>query len=157
PGMTIERAQAAVDVFARRLASEYPATDEGSTARVMPEPLARPLPLTFLLKLMPTVRALLFALGGLVLLIACMNVANLLFVRATVRQREMAVRSSLGAGRGQLVRLLLVESLLLAFVGAVIGLVFAQVVSTIFLRSIHIGTDVPVKLDFRFDWHVFAY
>jgi predicted permease len=157
PGVSLEQAQAAVDVVAKGLASQYPATEKGTGARVLAEPLARPMPLPFLTNLMPFVRMLLFGLASMVLLIACMNVANLLLVRATVRQREIAVRAALGAGRHRLVRLLLVESLLLAIVGASLGLVVARWISTAFVNSIDIGTDIPLVLDFHFDWRVFSY
>ena len=116
PAVSIEAAQSAVDGIAQRLGREYP-QEKNVGARVLPEPLARPIPMRFLSELIPLVQGSMLGLAGLVLLIACMNVANLLLVRATARQREMALRAALGSGRRRLVRLLLAESLLLAFAG----------------------------------------
>ena len=156
PGVTLEEAQAAVDVIARRLQATHPA-ERDVTARVMPEPLARPFPMRFLSDLMPLIQRSMFGLAALVLLIACMNVANLLMVRATARQREMAVRAALGSGRARLIRLLLAESVLLSVAGTLLGLLFARWATDLFLGSINVSIEVPLNLDFHFDARVFAY
>jgi predicted permease len=156
-GVSVEQAQRSMDVFARRLAAEYPATEMGVGIRVVPENLARPMPLKLLAGVLPLVRGLVLALGGLVLLLACMNVANLMLVRATIRQRELAVRAALGAGRGRLLRQLLTESLLLAFAGAAAGVVMGKWGKDAFASAIDLGADFPTLLDFAFDWRVFAY
>ena len=156
-GVSVERAQHAMDVFARRLASEYPATDTGIAIRVVPENLARPIPSKLLAGVAPLVRGFVLALGGLVLLLACMNVANLMLVRATIRQRELAIRAALGSGRGRLLRQLLTESLLLAFAGAAAGVLMGKWGKDAFASAIDLGVDFPTILDFAFDWRVFAY
>jgi putative ABC transport system permease protein len=156
PGVTLAAAQAAVDVVAQRLQREYP-QEKGITARVIPEPMARPIPMRFLSDLIPLIQGSMLGLAGLVLLIACMNVANLLLVRATVRQREMAMRAALGSGRARLVRLLLVESLLLSFAGTAAGLVLARWATGLFVGSLNVAVNIPLNLDFHYDWRVFAY
>lgn len=122
PGVSLDQANAEFGAFAKRFAEAYPDTNKAfATARV--EPLLRtytPLPLRGMLLTM-----LAFCVG--VLLIACVNVMNMQFARATLRAKELAVRSSLGATRWRLVRQMLTESSIVAGVGAVLGIVLARV------------------------------
>jgi predicted permease len=157
PGVTLRQAQTSVDVIARRLERQYPATDKDIGIRLFPEQLARPVPVRFMAEALPTIRRFLLALAAMVLLLACMNVANLVLVRASARQREMAIRKALGSGRGRLLRQMLTESGVLALLGAMAGLPFGRWGSNAFIGSISAGTSLPVKVDSSFDWRVFAY
>jgi predicted permease len=154
PGINRAQAQASVDVIAAQLEKQYPATNKTVRARVIPERLARPEANSA--DETPVVAGVFLVLVGLVLLVACVNVVNLIMVRATVRQRELAVRSALGAARGRLVRQLLTESLLLAIAGGMAGAVLAFF-SARLIGSIRIPGDLPFRFDLTLDWRVFAY
>jgi len=154
-GAAVDQVRPALDVVSQHLLARYPRPDEklngmravplrppGMVTSESGNPLAR-------------TAAIFITLGVLVLMLACVNVANLLLVRATVRRAEMAVRAALGAARHRLIRQLLTESLLLAFLGCVAGIA-TGLAATRALGAIHLPTILPVSFDFRFNWLVFA-
>jgi len=154
PGVSIKEAQASLTVLAQRIAQQHPDTEKGITVQLLPEKLARPEPDPQ--NPIPVAAAAFMALAGLVLLVACFNIANVLLVRATVRQREMAIRTALGASHGRLVRQYLTESLLLSFLGGGAGLLLGTWAAGI-LSSLHLGTDLPVEFDFHPDLRVYVF
>jgi macrolide transport system ATP-binding/permease protein len=153
-GVELKQAQASLNVVAQRLAEQHPDTDKGLTVRAFPEQLARPEPDPD--NSLPAISLAFMVLAALVLLVACFNVTNVLLVRATVRQREMAIRAALGAGRMRLVRQYLTEGLLLAVLGAGGGMLLTYW-ATRFLSSIPLGTDLPIQLKFVPDGRVYLF
>ena len=157
PDVSVADAQAATDVLMTTLESEYPESDRGIAARVIPEPRARPLPMRAVSDALPLVQFFGLAVAGLVLLLACMNVANLLLVRASARQREMAVRAALGASRGRLVRQMIIEGLLLSGLGGLAGFAVGHWVARAYISRLDLGADLPLNVDVSFDLNVFLF
>ncbi len=156
PGLTPAQALAAVQPTDRRLAQEFPESHKGMSLVVIPELKSRPEP-GLLSSFMATAVWVFMSLAGLVLLIACANVANLILARANGRRKEVAMRFALGATRWRMIRQLLTESVLLALCGGIAGLMFARW-AALALMSIRIPTDLPLQLfDLRLDWRVFAF
>jgi predicted permease len=157
PGVTLDDAQAAVTVVARRIERQYADSEKGMSVRVVPELSARPVPLRILSSLVPLIRFVPPVLGALVLLMATLNVGNILLARTAARQTEIAIRLVLGADRARLIRQMLTESLLLASLGAIAGLMLGNWASKAFAACIDFAIAVPVLLDFSFDHRVFLY
>ena len=152
PGVTVEQAKAQLDTVTRRMAEEHPKENAGRSVLLMPPGL-----------FIPDIRNSIFAfsgllavVGALVLLLACVNLANLLLARATERRKEIGIRLAIGASRGQLVRQLLTESVMLSLAGGAVGLLLATWINHL-VSSIRLPTDIALLFDLRIDWRVLVF
>jgi predicted permease len=151
PGVTLDSARVSFDAIARQLAAAHPETNRGIGVTLLPVARSKDgaqselaLPLLILL-----------GVCGLVLLIVCANISNLLFVRASARQREMCIRQALGAGWFRLVRQLFAESLLISAGGATLAVLLALWLIDL-LRLFLPATDLPLATLGRLDGRVLA-
>ena len=154
PGFTREQAQAEMSTIVARLAAEYPETNKGREATLVPirDVVINPGfdgPVV-------GVAGFLMVIVGLVLLIACSNIANLFLARASDRRQELALRLALGSGRLRLIRQLLTESLLVAAMGGLLSVLFAGWATRV-LVSFRPPIAVPLSLDLGIDARVLAW
>jgi len=158
PGVTMSEAQAQMRTIAKQLEQAYPDVNKARSIALMSVEAAKSQGLGGPNNedLARNVSLLLVAASASILLIACANVANLLLARSTARQREMAVRLALGAGRGRIVRQLLTESILLGVIGGVGGVMLAYCLGDVLVALLP-PTPFPIALDPQPDWRVLVF
>lgn len=144
PGVSRGQAQSQMTSIARRLEIEYPEFDMHWSVNV--EPLR-----DSLVSDVKTSMLVLLGAVGLLLVVACANVANLLLARYTARRREMAVRLAIGAGRGRVIRQLITESLVLGLAGGLLGVILARwiVLALLSLAPVDLSRNVAIAVDYR--------
>jgi len=146
PGVTFEQARGELDAIGARIATDFPDSNKGwgvSTLRYMDIVVGQQL---------QTSLYVLLAAVGMLLLIGCANVANLVLARGTSREREVAVRAALGAGRGRLVRQFLTENVLLATIGGILGIALGyglMIWLKYMLPPFYLPSAVNVEMDLR--------
>ncbi len=150
-GVTLDRANAEMDGLARRIAIDHPDTNEGIGARVVPYADFETRGLALLVNLLLLLSAI------AVLLIACLNVANLLLARAALRTREIALRTAMGARRLQIMLLMLAESSTLAVVGGVLGAGVAWLGLKGVAYGLAVSGDAPYWMEFELDLLALAF
>src|SRR5215510_16499969 len=155
PGVTLAQANAAAQIAAKQLAKEFPDEHKEASVFVAREQYCRPEP--SFVEFMPVVGSVFMVMVGLVLLIACANVANLMFSRSIVRQREMGIRTAIGANRWRLIRQLLAESVLLACLAGIVGSLLANWSGYLLAHMPAGAGDMPIRADSSWDWRVFAF
>jgi len=154
PGVSREKLRAITETVSTRLMREFPAVF--SDVHLQVTPLGPMGPLSGGSGGFLAIVAVLLTLTSLILILACVNVANLVMVRAAARQREMAVRFALGAGRSRLVHQLLTETFLLGVMGCIAGMLLGSAALRA-LPQLRLGTDLPINMAFAFDWRVYLY
>ena len=154
PGVETQRVQAELEGIAARLEAEYTESNELETVRVM-DTAGIVINPSFD-GVLSSAGALLLGVVALVLLVACANLANMLLARAAVRQREIAIRLAIGAGRGRLLRQMLTESLTLALAGGLAGLALATGLIRL-LAAYQPPMPVDIDVDFGLDWRVLVF
>jgi putative ABC transport system permease protein len=153
PGVTLRQSQAEMEVLAGRFHVADKDRQRQSTVVVTPSGFLSPSQQSDVVPF----AVLIMVAVGLVLLIACANVANLQLVRGVSRQKEMGIRLSLGASRGRLIRQLLAESLLLSAIAGVAGLFVGWWAASLFVSFMHPPGEKALSLQIALDWRVAAY
>ena len=152
PGVTAAQAESAFRIITDQLGKEYPHENEGRGVRLLTPGL-------FIPEIRNSVVGFSTALMGvvaLVLLLACVNLANLLLARATERRKELAIRVAMGASRIRIVRQLVTEAVMLSVGGGVGGLFVAAWI-TAMVSAMKLPSDIPILIDLRLDWRVLSF
>jgi predicted permease len=151
-GVKSAQAESALRAITLQLGKEYPEDNEGRGVRLLTPGLFIP----DIRNSVISFSSVLMGVVGLVLLLACVNLANLLLARVTERRRELAIRLAIGASRARIVQQLVTESVLLSLAGGLGGLLLAAWINNL-VTSIKLPTDIALVFDLRLDWRVLVF